>query len=490
MTAETSALSTSRAADQAPDPRRWAALAVIAVAQLMVVLDATIVNVALPHAQEALHITDPNRQWVVTAYTLTFGGLLLLGGRVADYWGRKKAFIAGIFGFAIASALGGLAQNQGMLFASRGLQGAFGALLAPASLALLTVMFTDAKERAKAFGVYGAIAGGGAALGLVLGGLLTEYANWRWCLLVNVPIALIAAAFAAPLVRESKATGNTKYDVPGAVVVTLGLAALVYGFTEAATQSWGSWRTLVFVIGGVVLLTAFVLIEIRSRNPLLPLRIPLHRTRGGAYLSSLLAGAGFIGAILFVTFYFQGVLGYQPLKAGLAALPLTAGVLITAGAASTLLPRVGPRVLMTIGGLVAAVGLLLMTRIGVQDEFWTTVFPAELIIGLGLGFIFVPLGTAALVNIGNHDAGAASALVNATQQVGGSLGTALLSTFVVTATTNYAAAHGGMSPQASVHGYQVGFLIGSMFLLAAAVAVFALVRTTKHDVEQANVSPV
>src|SRR4051812_1884272 len=250
--------------DAAPSahPQRWVALGVIAIAQLMVVLDATIVNIALPSAQKALDISDANRQWVITAYTLAFGGLLLLGGRIADYWGRKRAFIFGAVGFAAASALGGLATSGEMLFAARALQGAFGALLAPASLALLTVLFTESRERAKAFAVYGAIAGGGSAVGLLLGGVLTEYANWRWCLLVNIPIALLALGLAIPLVPESKAHGNTSYDIPGAVVVTLGLTSLVYGFTEAAkpAEGWDSPKTLAFIIGGVVLLAVFVLI--------------------------------------------------------------------------------------------------------------------------------------------------------------------------------------------------------------------------------------
>ena len=481
------------AAAPVPDPRRWAALSIIAVAQLMVVLDATIVNIALPAAQSSLHISDANRQWVVTAYTLTFGGLLLLGGRIADYWGRKRAFVAGIIGFAFASALGGLAQNDAMLFAARALQGAFGALLAPASLALLTVMFTEPKERAKAFGVYGGIAGGGAAVGLVMGGVLTEYANWRWCLLVNIPIALVTAVFALRLVRESRAGGNTRYDIPGAIVVTAGLVSLVYGFTKAATDSWRAAPTIAFISAGIALLALFVLIELRSRNPLLPMRILAHRTRGGAYLSSLLAGAGFIGAMLFVTFYFQNVLGYTPLKAGLATLPLTVGVLFAAGTASAILPRFGARPLMAMGSLVAAVGMLAMTRIGVTSAFASTALPAELILGFGLGFIFVPLGTAALVDVGNHDAGAASAVVNSTQQVGGSLGTALLSTIAVTATTGYLSSHGtGGAPsptlaaQAAVHGFRIGFAWGAMFLFLAAIVVFTLVRAPRDSMTKTS----
>ncbi|NUO55355.1 MAG: MFS transporter, partial [Hamadaea sp.] len=302
----------------------------------MVVLDATIVNIALPQAQADLGISDPDRQWVVTAYTLTFGGFLLLGGRIADYWGRKRTFITGAVGFALASGLGGLAQHGATLFAARALQGVFGALLAPASLALLTVLFTEVHERSKAFAVYGAISAGGAAVGLLLGGVLTEYADWRWCLLVNIPIALLAMLAALAVVPESRAHGNTTFDVPGAIVVTLGLASVVYGFTKAATDGWDAPVTLGFLIGGLLLVGVFVFLQMRVRNPLLPLRILLDRNRGGAYLGSLFVGAGLFGSFLFMTFYFQRTLGYSPMKAGLAALPVSAGVFVAAAVASQL----------------------------------------------------------------------------------------------------------------------------------------------------------
>jgi EmrB/QacA subfamily drug resistance transporter len=469
-------------------PRRWLALAVIAVAQLMVVLDATIVNIALPQAQAELHISNPDRQWVVTAYTLTFGGFLLLGGRIADYWGRKRTFIAGAAGFAVASALGGVAQHAGTLFAARALQGAFGALLAPASLALLTVLFTEVRERAKAFAVYGAIAGGGAAVGLLLGGVLTQYANWRWCLLVNIPVAAIAILAALPLVPESRARGDTKLDVPGAVVVTLGLVSLVYGFTKAATDGWSAGPTLAFLIAGVLLLAVFVYLQMRSANPLLPLRIIVNRNRGGAYLASLLTGAGLFSSFLFLTFYYQQTLGYSPLKAGFATLPVTAGVFVAAAVASQILPKTGPKILMVSGGIVATIGLLLMTRIGVLTNYWTHVFPAELLLGLGLGFIFVPLSNLALVGVANHDAGAASATLNATQQVGASLGAALLNTFFTTAVAAYLTDHlrPGVNPlavqgEAAVHGYRVAFFWGSMFLALATVVMAVLVTAHKSD---------
>jgi EmrB/QacA subfamily drug resistance transporter len=477
--------------DIAQHPRRWIALGVIAISQLMVVLDATIVNIALPSAQRTLDITDADRQWVVTAYTLAFGGLLLLGGRIADYWGRKRTFLVGSIGFAAASAIGGLAQNAEMLFAARALQGAFGALLAPASLALLTVLFTEARERAKAFAVYGAIAGGGSAVGLLLGGVLTEYANWRWCLLVNVPIALIALALAIPLVPESKAHGDTRYDLPGAIVVTLGLTSLVYGFTEAAKpeEGWDSPTTIAFIAAGVLLLILFVVIEARVRNPLLPLRIVADRNRGGAYLTSALVGAGLFGAFLFLTLFLQNVLGYTPLKAGFASLPVTVGVLIAAVAASNLLPRIGPKPMMVAGPVLAAIGMLWLRFIDLDTSFWTHLMPAQVLLGLGLGFTFVPLSSLALVGVPEHDAGAASAALNATQQIGGSLGTALLNTIATSAITAYVAGHVPATPAdgqrvgllAQVDGYAAAFTWAAALILVAAVVAAVLIKVRKED---------
>ena len=409
-----------------PYPRRWLALAVIAVTVLMIILDATIVNIALPTVSRSLEISAATQQWIVTAYTLTFGGFLLLGGRIADFWGRKRTYLVGAAGFALASAVGGLAQNEGMLFAARAAQGAFGALLGPASLALLTVLFTDPKERAKAFAVYGAIAGGGSAVGLLLGGVLTEYADWRWCFWVNVPVAIVAVAAAIPFVPESKAPGDSSYDVPGAVLVTLGLTSFVYGFTKVAQgaqqhpteNAWANGWAWFFIGAGVALVAAFVVVELRVRNPLLPMRLILDRNRGGAYLTSTLVGAGLIGAFFFLSLYFQQVLGYKPVEAGFASLPTTLGVLISAGAASGLVPRVGPKPLMVLGGLLAAAGLFLLSFVAVDTSFWSLPFWGELLLGLGLGFTFVPLSNLALVGAGAHDAGAASAVLQAVQQVG------------------------------------------------------------------------
>lgn len=468
-----------------PDPKRWLALGIVAIAQLMVVLDASIVSIALPSAQHSLHISTGNRQWVITAYTLAFGGLLLLGGRVADYIGRKRAFIIGLLGFAAASALGGVAVSSGMLFGARALQGAFAALLAPAALSLITVTFTEVRERATAFGVYGAISGGGAAIGLILGGVLTEFASWRWCLLVNVPIAIVTALAAIPVVRESRAHGNTSYDIPGALTITLGLVSLVYGFSKAEQDGWASSPTAAFLLIAVALLVTFVVIELKSKNPLLPMRIILERVRGGSYLASFLTGAGLMGMFLFLTYYFQGSLHYSALKSGFAVLPFSAGIIVAAGVASRILPKVGPRWIMTVGLGAASLGMCWLTQIGVHTSFAAHVLPAELLISLGMGLAFVALSSTALHGVGDHDAGVASAMVNTTQQVGGSLGTALLNTLAASATLAYVGSHvpGAATVAAGqVHGYSVGALVGGIILAVAAVAAFILVKAGRHDV--------
>jgi EmrB/QacA subfamily drug resistance transporter len=472
------------------DPKRWLALAVIAVAQLVVVLDASIVNIALPSAQHALHISAANRQWIVTAYTLSFGSLLLLGGRIADYMGRKRMFIIGLLGFAGASALGGSAVNAPMLFGARALQGAFGALLAPAALSLITVTFTEVKERSTAFGVYGAIAGGGAAIGLILGGVLTQYASWRWTLFVNVPIAGLTALAALPVVRDSRAHGNTSYDIPGTLTVTAGLVALVYGFTRAAQNGWAAGMTLTFLAIAIVLLVVFAVIEVRSKNPLLPVRVILERNRGGSYFGSFMVGAGLLGMFLFLTYYFQGNLGYSALKSGFAFLPFSGGIILAATVSSKLLPRTGPRVLMTSGFAAAALGMLWLSRIGPHTGYVAHVLPAELLISLGMGIAFVAMSSTALFGVGAHDAGVASALVNTTQQVGGSLGTALLNTVAASATATYLATRvhtRAAIDAAQVHGYTIGFLIGAGCLVIASLSAAVLVRATRADLANMSV---
>jgi EmrB/QacA subfamily drug resistance transporter len=476
--------STSAAAVPAPAAtrdRRWLALAVIGVAQLMIILDASIVNIALPHAQAALHISDAERQWAVTAYTLTFGGLLLLGGRIADYLGRKRTFLIGLFGFAAASALGGFAQSAGWLFGARAIQGMFAALLAPSVLSLITTTFTEARERAKAFAVYGAISGTGAAIGLIAGGALTEYLSWRWTLLVNTPIALLVAAASLPLLKESRAEGNRHFDVPGAVVATGGLALLVYGFTEASLHSWTAPLTLTLLSVAIVLLVGFVWWETRAKNPMLPLRIVLDGNRGGAYLAFFLATLAMFAVFLFLTYYFQGVLGYSALRAGVAFLPFPFGIILSSTIASKTLPRFGPRALATGGFAFATLGMLWLTQLPAESAYVTHVVPAMLLISLGMGHVFVPLASTALLGVPNHDAGAASALVNTMQQVGGALGVAFLNTIATTATASYAGSHGGMSRAAVVHGFTSAFSVSVGVMALAGVVVLTLIRRPRRD---------
>src|SRR5579875_2849229 len=439
----------------------------------MLVLDASVVTIALPSAQRALHISVADRQWVMTAYTLAFGGLLLIGGRVADYLGRKRAFVLGLLAFAAASALGGLAQGPGMLFAARALQGSFAALMAPASLSLLQVTFSDPQERSR-------------AIGLVLGGLLTQFASWRWTLLINAPIAVLAALAASRVVRESRAEGDRHYDVPGAIVVTAGLLAMVYGFTRAETNGWGAAATVGLLAGGAGLVGAFALMERRVAHPLLPLRVVADRNRGGSFLASLLVGVGLFGTFLFLTYYLQGILHYSPLRSGVAFLPFSGGIVVSATAASRALPRLGPRLLLAGGLLVAVGGLGWFTQIGVGTSYATHVLPAEVVLSLGLGFVFVAFSSTALVGVEPHDAGVASALVNATQQVGGSLGTALLNTVAASATASYIAAR-HLVAQGYVHGYDVGFVVSAAVLALALAASAAMVKASRSEV--ATVAP-
>jgi EmrB/QacA subfamily drug resistance transporter len=465
--------------------RRWWALAVIAIAQLMVVLDGTVITIALPSAQRDLHISNADRQWTITAYTLAFGGLLLLGGRIADYLGRKRIFLVGLVGFAAASALGGAAQNGATLFGARAVQGLFAALLAPAALSLITVTFTEVKERSRAFAVYGAISGGGAAIGLILGGALTEYASWRWCLLINVPIAIVAVIAGTILVTESKSGGGSSYDIPGAILGTVGLVALVYGFTEAAKTGvgWLSVETISYLVGAVILLVAFVLVELRSASPLLPMRVVLDRNRGGTYLASLLIFAGLFAMFLFLSYYFQYNLGYSALKSGIAFLPFSGGIIVTSGVVSGLLPRTGPKPLMLIGLAMATIGLATYTFISDTSSWVTRVLPGELLMSVGLALVIVPLSSLALTGVNDDDAGVASAVLNSTQQIGGSLGTALLNTFYASAVSSYVVAHhlspSAFNPLAAIHGYHVAFWIGVGLIAAAFVAILILVNAGK-----------
>ena len=417
---------------------RWWVLAVVGLAQLMVVLDATIVNIALPSAQRDLGFTDANRQWVVTAYALAFGSLLLLGGRIADLVGRKRVFLIGLIGFSVASAIGGAAPNFGVLVTARALQGGFGALLAPAALSLLTTTFTDSKERAKAFGIYGAIAGTGGAIGLLLGGLLTEYLDWRWCLYVNLLLAIIAFIGGMRLLRSGAPANPPKLDIPGTVLVSLGLFGLVYGFSNAESHPWSTVNTWGFLLAGVILLVVFAVWQSRARHPVLPLRVVLDRNRGASFLAMFIAGAGMFGVFLFLTYYLQQSLGYSPVITGVAFLPLVVVMIITSvTATNNLVPRFGARPIVPVGMLFGACGMVWFTRLDLHSGYAADVLPPLMVLGLGMGLIFAPAMSLATAGVEAHDAGVASAMVNTSQQVGGSIGTSLLNTLATSAASAY-----------------------------------------------------
>jgi EmrB/QacA subfamily drug resistance transporter len=461
----------SRARDSA---RRWWTLVIVALTQLVVVLDGTIVNIALPQAQAELDMTDGQRQWVVTAYALAFGGFLLLGGRIADYWGRKRTFMVGMVGFGVASAYGGLVGSGAELIVARGAQGVFAALMAPAALAILTTTFPGGRQRNVAFAVFGSIGGAGAAVGLLLGGVLTEFASWRWCLLVNVPVVIVAVAAAIFLVRESKAEGENHYDIVGTILVILGLGGLVYGLTLAET-GWDSVEVWVFLAGGIVLLAAFFAVQAHRAEPLLPLRVILHRVRGGALLLQIVAGSVMIGAMLYVTFHLQLVLGFSPLQAGLASLPLTIVISIVAPIVTKLLPAVGPKPFLIGGPLVAAVGMLLLSGITPDGAYASHVLPGLIVLGIGMASLFVPMQNLALLGVEPHDAGAASAAANASMQVGGSVGLAIY-------TTLYASAAGSAATAGQlVNGYSAVFLGTAVALVVGAVIAAVLIRGRKEE---------
>lgn len=474
--------------------RRWWILIVIGIAQLMVVLDATIVNIALPSAQDSLGFSDGDRQWVVTAYALAFGSLLLLGGRIADLFGRKRTFVVGLAGFALASALGGLAGSFGVLVAARALQGAFGALLAPAALSLLSTTFTDPGERAKAFGIYGAIAGGGGAVGLLLGGVLTEYLSWRWCLYVNLAFAIPAALGGLALLGNQARAAGAKLDLPGTLTVSAGLFGLVYGFSQAETRGWGDPVTLGMLAAGVALLAVFVAIQRRVAHPLLPMRVVLDRNRGGSYLAVGISAAGMFGVFLFLTYYLQQTLSFSPVETGLAFLPMIAGLMITANIATTrLLPRMGPRPLVPTGMALAAVAMVALAQVGVDSSYAGHVLPALIVFGLGAGLVMAPSMATATLGVDSSDAGVASATVNTSQQVGGSIGTALLSTLATSAVSSFAA---GKAPnpqllaEASVHGYTTAFWWSAAIFAAGSLITALLLKPGAQEQTAPGAEPV
>jgi EmrB/QacA subfamily drug resistance transporter len=484
--ATTSGGAVSPAVSEGRDARRWWILAVLGIAQLMVVLDVTVVNIALPSAQKALGFSDANRQWIITAYALAFGSLLLVGGRIGDMFGRKRTFIGGAIGFALASAIGGAAPSFEVLVAARALQGAFAALLAPAALSLLTTTFTDPGERGRAFAVWGAIGGGSGAFGLLLGGLLTQSLSWRWTLFVNLGFAVPAALGALALLRSREGRVRPRIDVPGTVTATGGLFALVYGFAHAQTNGWGSLTTVAFLVGGVLVLAAFVAIQMRSRHPLLPLRIVLERNRAGSFLALGALGAGMFGVFLFLTYYLQQSLGYSPLKTGIAFLPLTGALVVTAGLSTRMVPRTGPRPVVAAGMVLTAVGLILLAQLGVHASYATQVLPGLTIMGAGIGLVFPPATDLATLGVDASDAGVASALVNTTTQVGGSLGTALLNTLAATAASTFVAGKqptSALLAHATVHGYTTAFWWAAGIFAIGALLTVLLLRGRARSVQ-------
>ncbi|MGZ8178678.1 MFS transporter [Williamsia sp. SKLECPSW1] len=467
---------------------RWLVLGVLALAQLMVVLDATIVNIALPHAQQSLGFGDADRQWVVTAYALAFGSLLLLGGRLSDLWGRRVTFTIGLVGFAGMSALGGAAVNFDMLVMARAGQGVFGALLAPAALSLLTTTFTDPEERGRAFGIFGAIAGGGGALGLLLGGMLTEWVNWRWCLYVNLVIAAIALVGALSLIGRQRSENRPRLDIPGVVTVSAALFSIVYGFSNAETNGWGDWATVAWLVAGGVLLAVFLRLQARTAHALLPLRIILDRTRGGSYLVVFIAGIGMFGIFLFLTYYLQQNLGFTPIKTGLAFLPMIGALVLTATTStSVILPRFGPRWLMAGGMLTAAVGIGLLTQLSTTSTYVADILPGLIVTGLGIGAAMAPAMQGAISGVSADDAGVASATVNTMQQVGGSVGTALLSTIASSALAGYLTDHTAsgrttameLAQSAAVHSYTTSFWWAAIIFAIGGVLAAVVVRPGK-----------
>lgn len=462
---------------------RWWVLAVLGIAQLMVVLDATIVNIALPAAQADLGFGDADRQWVITGYALAFGSLLLLGGRLSDLFGRRNTFIIGLVGFAVASAIGGAATTFEMLVAARVGQGVFGALLAPAALSLLTVTFTEPGERAKAFGIFGAVAGAGGAIGLLLGGALTEWASWRWAMYVNLIFAAVALVGAVLLLaKHTTSAARPKLDWPGTITVTAALFGIVYGFSQAETEGWTAPSTLAFLIGGAVLLAAFGWIETRAGHPLLPLRIITDRTRGAAYLTVFIMGIGMFAIFLFLTYYMQLTLEYTPIITGVAFLPMVAGMVISSTTApSLLLPKVGPKVVISGGFLVAAAGMLWLTRIGLDTGYVTHILPALVLLGLGLGGAMSVAFQGSTAGVQHEDAGVASAMVNTSQQVGGSIGTALLSTIAASAMTDYVSSHqpGPLTmAQGAIESYTTSFWWATATFVLGAIVIGVLMPNT------------
>jgi EmrB/QacA subfamily drug resistance transporter len=504
----------------APRPRRLGiALAVIAAAQLMVVLDMSIVNVALPHMQAALHFSGTNLEWVVNAYTLAFGGLMLLGGRAGDLAGRRRVFISGIALFTLASLAGGFATDQAWLLTARAVQGIGAAFAAPASLSLIAVTFPEGRERNRAMGVYAAVSVSGAAVGLIAGGLLVSYLDWRWVLFVNVPIGALVTLLAPRVLAESeRRRGN--FDLPGAITASLGLASLVYGLSSAATtpngvSHWGDPKVIASLAAAVALLASFVVIESRSRHPLMPFRVLRSTSRGGAYLISLCVGTALTGMFFFLTLFVQDIWGYSPLRTGIAYLPMVAALMLASMIASQLVSRIGARPLMITGAAAGAGGMFWMSRISEHSSYAGGLLGPMLVTAVGMGLVFVPMSLVSLARVADSDAGVASSLLNAGQQVGGSIGLAVLGTVAWSAVASSlrsaaaaarasaaAAARAGhpvhlppaaaraaqaaMTDHAMAYGFSRGYLVSAGIMLLGLAFALALVRLRREDLSGVN----
>jgi EmrB/QacA subfamily drug resistance transporter len=459
---------------------RWWVLAIIGLAQLMVVLDITIVNIALPSAQHALGFNNDGRQWIVTAYSLAFGSLLLLGGRLADLIGRRTTFVIGIVGFAGASAFGGAATSFTMLVTARTIQGLFAALLAPTALSLLTTTFTESKERARAFGVFGAVAGSGSAIGLALGGVLTEYLDWRWTLYVNVVIAVFALVGVFLFLPRSVPVARPRLDVPGVLLAAGGLFCIVFGFADAETHPWSDWMVWGFLVAGALVLAAFVLWQTRAPHPLLPLTVLADRNRGAALSSVFIASAGMFGVFLFLTYYLQATLAYSPVETGLAFLPMVGTLMVTAQLSTNLLvPRIGPKVVVPVGLLLAAIGMSWLTRLGLHSTYAAHVLPPLLVLGLGLGLSLPAAISQSTFGVRMSDQGVASATMNTTQQIGGAISTALLNSLANAAAATYVATHLTdplVQADAAIRSYVTAFWWASGFFAVGALVAALLFR--------------
>ncbi|MBW4029258.1 MAG: MFS transporter [Acidobacteria bacterium] len=465
--------------------RRWWVLVTVSVSQLMVALDSTVINIALPRAQVDLNFSVANRQWLITAYALAFGSLMFLGGRLSDLWGRRTSLMVGLVGFALASAVGGAASSFTVLVCARAAQGVFGALLAPAALAALTLTFREPHERAKAFSIFGAVGGSGAAIGLLLGGALTQWASWRWCLTINLFFAALSLIGVVLFVERGRGERAIHLDLVGTMLVSAGLFAVVFGLGHAVTTGWGNFDTWFSLGVGTVLVALFVGWQKRSSFPLLPLRIVANRTRGGSLIALYVTNIGMFGLSLFLAYYLQNTLGYSPMKTGLLFLPLVASLAFSASLASArLLALVGPRPLVPVGMLLGMMGMILFTKLPADADYLGHVMPGLIVTGLGLGLIYAPATASATAGVEPRDAGAASAMVNTVQQIGGSVGTATLNTIAVISYRRALTCHpvGATSAcvtgtAATLHGYAVAFWWAAGFFGVGALVTFFLLES-------------